>query len=343
MKASEEIKTAVRQALNLPRGAKVDVLPLLKGGSSRSFFRIKIKKDTPQAETFIFMKYGKEREENACYAGVAEFLESIGVRVPLIYFHDPLKGFAVVEDLGDIDLWSIRTRDWSRKRGFYQETLRRIHILHRYPASEFPFAKWRLMEGFGPALYRWEHSYFLENFVEAFCGIETTGAGLSNMQGEMDAVISHLDKEEKCLVHRDLQSQNVMLVRGEPALIDFQGMRLGTFFYDLASLLYDPYVCLSEEERIEMVRFYFESSSSAKSWSAFLESFRIAGVQRLMQALGAYGFVGLKQGKKEFLGYIPAGLDHLIDALGRCDRFPKLTHLGVECRQAVEEGRRPAE
>ena len=39
-------------------------------------------------------------------------------------------------------------------------------------------------------------------------------------------------------------------------LIDFQGMRPGLAEYDLASLLYDPYVHLTGFERAELLEFY---------------------------------------------------------------------------------------
>ena len=40
-----------------------------------------------------------------------------------------------------------------------------------------------------------------------------------------------------------------MIREGEPVLIDFQGMRLGSPFYDLGSLLCDPYVDFREADR----------------------------------------------------------------------------------------------
>ena len=36
-----------------------------------------------------------------------------------------------------------------------------------------------------------------------------------------------------------------------------------------------------------------------------------AALQRLMQALGAFGFLGHIKGKSEFLGYIPAAVERL--------------------------------
>ena len=57
-------------------------------------------------------------------------------------------------------------------------------------------------------------------------------------------------------MHRDFQSQNIILREGQAYLIDFQGMRPGLAEYDLASLLYDPYVSLTNAERGELKNFY---------------------------------------------------------------------------------------
>ena len=62
------------------------------------------------------------------------------------------------------------------------------------------------------------------------------------LEAELAALAGRLGETPLSLVHRDLQSQNVMVVNGEPVLIDFQGLRPGSFFYDLGSLLFDPYV-----------------------------------------------------------------------------------------------------
>ena len=75
-----------------------------------------------------------------------------------------------------------------------------------------------------------------------------------------------LSGTRRSLVHRDLQSQNVMIRNGEPFLIDFQGMRFGSLFYDLGSLLCDPYVDFSDRERQELLSFYYGLSQSDLDW-----------------------------------------------------------------------------
>ncbi|MDP2725510.1 MAG: hypothetical protein Q8O44_04460 [Syntrophales bacterium] len=60
-------------------------------------------------------------------------------------------------------------------------------------------------------------------------------------------------------------------------------------------------------------------------------------MQRLLQALGAYGFLGLKGNRREFLTYIPSGLNNLIEAMGASPAFNHLRELALRCRQALEE------
>ena len=54
-----------------------------------------------------------------------------------------------------------------------------------------------------------------------------------------------------------------MIKNGRPVLIDFQGMREGCLFYDLGSLICDPYVTFTDEERNELMNFYYELMNPA--------------------------------------------------------------------------------
>jgi hypothetical protein len=56
-----------------------------------------------------------------------------------------------------------------------------------------------------------------------------------------------------------------------------------------------------------------------------------------MQALGAYGFLGLKKGVKAFLEHIPAGLRNLQLAASQVGSLSRLRELSVECQRAIEK------
>ena len=67
---------------------------------------------------------------------------------------------------------------------------------------------------------------------------------------------------------------------------------------------------------------------------AFAEKFRLCAMQRLMQALGAYGYPRVGQGKRAFLAHIPAALDSLGEVLAEIEGSEPLRAL----RQVPNDG-----
>ena len=134
----------------------------------------------------------------------------------------------------------------------------------------------------------------------------------------------------RTLVHRDFQSQNIIIQDEQAWLIDFQGMRPGLPQYDVASLLYDPYyVDLTSSERSQLLGFYKRVAlqSGMQLTSDFDEVFNFCALQRLMQALGAYGFLGLQKGRPDFLAHIPAARRSLREVAARVDGLDEFVAL----------------
>jgi aminoglycoside/choline kinase family phosphotransferase len=113
---------------------------------------------------------------------------------------------------------------------------------------------------------------------------------------------------------------------GQAYLIDFQGMRPGLAQYDLASLLYDPYVDLTAAERTELLQHYCGEEPTPD----FCEILRLCAMQRLMQALGAYGFLGLVKGHPHFLQHIPKAVDSLREVVAEIDGLELFKNLLLE-------------
>jgi aminoglycoside/choline kinase family phosphotransferase len=324
----EEAVPWVRDALSL-RGDEPVVLTLLAGGGSdRSFHRVA----RGDGSTAVLMRYDPERREDALYVATARFLAGIGVPVPRVRAEDRSRGLVLLEDAGDRDLWSFRDAPPEIRLTLYRMVLEAGRRLHDYPRPAEAAAGLGLLPSFGPDLYRWEREYFLESFVAAVCGLRPGGREGEALEEELADLAARLHEAPQCLVHRDFQSKNVMIARGEPVLVDFQGMRLGNPLYDLGSLLYDPYVTLTEGERMDLLAWY----GGTGKWPE-VDRVREASVQRLLQALGAYGFLGLRKGKREFLGHIPRGLANLADAARRHGGFPRLLDLVERCRNVVSE------
>jgi len=303
-----------------------DLDPIKKGGSDREFFRVSL----PHGDSFIFMHYGDEVAENAHWAGINKFMTSLKINVPGIIIQDVSRHFILLEDLGDIDLWSLRFEPWEERRDYYLHVLTQIYRLHSFDLKSVP-SNLQLSENYGPRLYKWEHDYFLENLVWEVCKIKLSSADTAKLNKGLDALSERLQKIKPSLIHRDFQSQNIMIKNDKPVMIDFQGMRQGCLFYDLGSLICDPYVTFEDEERNELLDFYYELMNPTYGRDEFVQNFWMGSVQRLLQALGAYGFLGLKKHKPAFLHHIPNGLDNLLMAGDKVDGLEMLTDLATEC------------
>ncbi len=302
--------------------AKVRITPIEKGGSDRKFYRVRCSAE----QTIILVKYNLEREENRHYVEIAEFLARHKIQAPKIYFHDPAEGLIWIEDLGKTDLWSYRDESWMVRRAFYDSVLGEIVKLHCLPADAVRSIAPSLPAEFDAALYRWEQNYFFENCLGRVFGLESSA--LAELAGlpELEQIAEDLGARPRVLVHRDFQSQNIIIRNGQAHLIDFQGMRPGLAEYDLASLLFDPYVTFSRAECEELLTDYEEKRRAAGHPVAEDSRmvFRCCGIQRLMQALGAYGFLGLVKGNKAFLDHIPAAMDSLRALVGEVANLRKL-------------------
>lgn len=300
--------------------------PIKKGGSDREFFRVSL----PHQNSFVFMHYGDEVAENAHWISINKFMTSLDINVPRIIKQDVSRHFILLEDLGNVDLWSKRSLPWPERRDYYFQVLTQIYRLHSFELKSNRMDL-NLSEGYGPRLYKWEHDYFLENLVGEVCKIKLTSADAAKLNKELDALSERLEKMEPCLIHRDFQSQNIMIKNDRPVLIDFQGMREGCLFYDLGSLICDPYVTFEDEERKELLDFYYELMNPAYSRDEFIHNFWMGSVQRLLQALGAYGFLGLKKHKPAFLHHISNGLENLLVAIDNMGGLETLSDLATEC------------
>jgi N-acetylmuramate 1-kinase len=225
--------------------AEVKISPIEKGGSDRKFYRIQF---SPE-QTLVLVKYTAEHEENQRYVEIAEFLAKHEIHAPKIYFHDAAEGLIWLEDLGQRDLWSYREETWEARREMYESALSEIAKLHRISAEDSAEIRRNAPAQFDAELYLWEQHYFFEQCLGRHFGLAPERLQKLVQLPVLEEIAERLASFPRVLVHRDFQSQNVIVRDGQACLIDFQGMRPGLAEYDLASLLYDPYVNLTSEER----------------------------------------------------------------------------------------------
>ncbi len=271
---TDSILSTARQFLGVDPTVSITLEPIKRGASGRTILRVKTKGHEP----FIGIHWTDEREDNEQYIPVAHFLRKSRLRVPAILHENPKRHVVLVEDLGDVDLLSLKDRPFEERLPLYRSALEQVdRLFYARPDKDFV-----LMPPFNAALYRWEQEYFFEYLVEGHLNIDATP--LRRNQVFLD-LAERLGKVARHLVHRDFQSQNLLVKDGQVWLIDFQGLRRGRQEYDIASLVFDPYMDHTPAERAALLRLWDEISDEQPETHLFHE----CAAQRLMQALGAYG------------------------------------------------------
>lgn len=315
----EALLIITRQQFPELEGVECRVEAILKGGSDRHYYRFEWVGD--KHPPMVLMVYTMARRDNPKFVPATRRLAALGVHVPAVYAFDEQRLFVWLQDLGRDDLHAHRDDPWEQRRPLYEATLREAAKIHNVSADTLDAADINAMEpAFTEGMYEWEQNYFLEHFVHGHLGRDPNEGDPA--YAALEKLRNRLAQLPRCLVHRDFQSQNVLMRDGEAWLVDYQGLRPGLAEYDLASLLFDPYVVLSRSERHDLLSFYAELRGL--NLPELREVFFLCAAQRLMQALGAYANLYRNQGKAHFEQHIPAGVRNLTTV---CEESPELAAL----------------
>jgi len=301
---------------NLPGTEQMTLGSLYGGGSSRLFYRVRGAGRPAVLMVNPNPPPGKQGgvNENDTYVYVAGVLRESGGLPPEIFAYDREQGLVLMEDVGDLHLREeVLARgprsEWTED--VYRQLLEILIDIQLYGGTRFDQA-----QSFNPCydsefMYRAEGLYFAEYFTGRLCGIDDPE--LKNELRSLAEFTGDLISRE-ALLYRDFQSSNIMLgPDGKFRLLDFQGARLGPPAYDLASLVYDPYVHLPDTMRARLVTHYLKTlqARSPSLAKEFVRQFPFVAVHRLMQVLGAYGKLFLVDEKRSFLDFIPRALRDL--------------------------------
>jgi aminoglycoside/choline kinase family phosphotransferase len=286
---TDSILSIARQYLGVDPTVSVTLEPIKRGASGRTIVRVK----TPGRDPFIGIHWTDERPDNDNFLPVAHFLKKARLRVPEILHENAKRRVALVEDLGDVDLHSLRDRPFAEREPYYRSALEQVdRLFYAKPPKDF-----ELMPPFDAALYRWEQEYFFDHLVEDHLGLNADELRANPVFTDL---AERLGSGARHLVHRDFQSQNLLIKDGLVYLIDFQGLRRGRQEYDLASLIFDPYLDHSVDERERLLEIWEEIADERPETTLFHQ----CAAQRLMQALGAYGNILKRRGDEWYRPHI---------------------------------------
>ena len=269
-------------------------------GSARQFIRV-----SRGRHAVMLIRFDPARKENALYANQARILHKAGLPVFQVLAEGKNKPFMVIEDLGRITLQDkVRGASQSVRLTWYRQA---VSVMNEFHVRALPLSKkgrLPLMPPFTKRLFGAEHELFANEFLKRFDASQPH----KKLLLELGSVAQSLTRLPRVVVHRDYQSTNLMVNRRQLWLIDFQGMRKGPAVHDLASLLFDPYVNISQKA-VKTLILHYASLVPERSFNP--DDVYLAGIQRLVQALGAYGRLSRLPGCEHFLEHVPCALARL--------------------------------
>ncbi len=300
MRIPLSLKTCVRNLALNP-------IQRLSGGSDRIFIRTE-----KNGETFVLMYDNSPFFDR--YIKIQKLLKYNYINAPDIFSIDRANHCILMEDIGNMSLFK-----YARKLNLKEKENTYVKVI------DFLINMQRKLEHssgniFGIKEMNYELSYFEQSFLLDYKGI--VNPECMDKLRKIPLIISR-----NCpytFMHRDFQSQNIYIKKGQIRIIDFQTAKKGPVFYDAASLIRDPYVNLPKAMRQHLEEYYFENTHN-KNKRLYL----LCALQRNLQVLAAFAFLSKQKGKKRFERFIKPGILLLKELVEQIDEARCLLDVNI--------------
>ncbi len=271
---------------------KIGFSPIKRGGSQRRFYRFY------QGENSYILILFESENEYEKYLKAQSIYKEAGINVPEVIEKKEDELSLVVEDGGDVSLRDVvvNLQKKEMERVYKNLILELIRIQRNVRGYDFPSFNYervlkdivyylKMREIFGDFCFKMDDIFKIIFLYETF---------------------SKLYRGKKTVVYRDFQSENVLWNGGNFLFVDFQDSFYGFPYYDLASLLEDPYVEIPSLLKVKLLKFYYSNAQDIvlSDYEEFLGNYKLFSIIRLLQAHSAYIRLGILKELRWFKRFI---------------------------------------
>ncbi|MCX6251710.1 MAG: phosphotransferase [Bacteroidetes bacterium] len=287
------------------------ITPLPGSGSNRCYYRI-------EGESKHAMgAYHPEDRENTAFIFFTKYFHKQGLPVPELYAVNEPNHIYLLQDLGDLTLFSYLTekrKDESEfpaeLAGIYKKVIHWLPAFQILASAKLDYSVCYPRAAFDRQSMMWDLNYFKYYFLK----LARVPFDEQKLEDDFITLTDFLlQAGNDYFMFRDFQSRNIMLVNDEPWFIDYQGGRKGPLQYDIVSLLYDAKAVIPQKTRNDLLSTYLDELEThihinSKNFLKYYHGFVLI---RILQAMGAYGFRGYYENKSHFLKSIPYAVENL--------------------------------
>ncbi|MCR9143580.1 MAG: phosphotransferase [bacterium] len=312
--------------------------PIRAEASSRKYFRIAF--DNPgsgPASVILCAGLPIPYNDDDHFVEVCEFLLANHLPAPRVLAIDRNQGRILLTDAGETDLSDVlRTATPQAKEALLQQAIDLMIAMQELNPPTIVADR-----SFDAEKLKAELEFLFEALRSVCQAYDVPDPVAFELRMFLEQLCESLAKAApRVFAHRDYHTRNIMArppageaaagSKYELALIDFQDARMGLPYYDLASLLYDPYASLSLKDR-QMGLTYFRAKTRLTELPG-TGLYYAQALQRLLKALGTYVHQVHAKAHAGYLPSIPIALQG-IEEVCQLGRFPDSLFLFIRAVQ----------
>lgn len=286
--------------------------PLRQDASNRRYVRLNVGE-----RNLILMDAPPQTEKPGAFVNTTRYLECLGARVPALIATDIGQGLLVIEDLGD-QTFTRMLNEGADENNLYRDASAELVGIHRqYPVHARDIA----LAPYDFEATMTEASLFVDWYLPARLGAPLSRADHQEFRAIWQTLFAQRPATATVMVHRDYHVDNLLMVDGRCAMLDYQDALLGSPLYDLVSLLEDARRDVSQDLQDAILdQWRWDSPLNAQE---FEREYRFWGAQRHCKVAGIFVRLWLRDGKDTYLHH----LDRVMLLLARSLDAPSLEPL----------------
>jgi len=304
----------IEEFVNETEFAGGDLQKLAGDASARRYARVALGE-----KTAMVMDTPPEGENFPAFVHISEHLQDSGYSAPKIMARDMENGFLLLEDFGDDSFSRILENDAGRELELYETAIDLLAEWSRHPREGGDLEKKipafaGMTTPYDTTTYRREVSLFPDWYLPRIFGTEKTENLRAEYMQIWEEILANAALAQNIFVHRDFHADNLMWLPEREGvkkvgLLDFQDALLGDASYDMVSLLEDARRDVAPELAEKMIERYLQKTGADEK--TFRTSYNILGAQRNLKILGIFVRLFVRDGKENYLRFLPRVWAHL--------------------------------
>ena len=271
--------------------------------SFREFYRLQKGKNTS-----IIVQANKEKFKNLItYIVVNKILAKYKIYAPKLISNHYEHNIIEITDLGQKSFYNLIIKK-KNKFKYYKDLIKIIIKLQNIKLQQnYRLGKFKInFQNYSIRNLHKESDLFFDWYLK-YCFKSSKIKKIKDIiKNELTKIYKKLYFHNNTFVHRDFHASNIMINKNKLGLIDSQDAIIGNPLYDVASLIDDVRIKLPSNLQEKLLNFYFNKSKFKKEkYKNLKNDFEILSVQRNLKILGIFVRLCKRDGKPNYLKYLP--------------------------------------